>query len=150
MNTALDSKFLALSDATLREAGLSRSKSLYVRDLAAHFETGKLNPRQWRFLSDEALIERLVEVKGIGRWTAEMFLIFNALRADVWPIDDLGLRRALALHYNDGEPLPPDRMREIGLRWAPWRSVATWYLWRRDVPLAVPVAVKQRTPRGIR
>ena len=130
-------RVLAQDDATLRTAGLSRGKVTYVRDLAAHFASGRLDPRQWRRLGDEELIARLVEVKGIGRWTAEMFLIFHALRADVWPVDDLGLQRAVALHYNRGERLPLAELRAMGERWAPWRSVATWYLWRSLDPVPV-------------
>src|SRR4029079_13958417 len=84
----------------------------------------------WLSLDDETLIERLVDVKGIGRWTAEMFLIFHELRADVFPVDDIGLQKAVALHYRDGERMPVAELRELGARWAPYRSVATWYLWR--------------------
>lgn len=128
---------LAQDETALRAVGLSRSKAVYVRDLAAHFASGRLDPRQWHRLPDETLIERLVEVKGIGRWTAEMFLIFHALRADVWPVDDLGLQRAVALHYNGGERMLLADVRAIGERWAPWRSVATWYLWRSLDPVPV-------------
>ena len=124
--------------STLRRCGLSERKALYVRDLALHFVTGALDPRQWPALSDEALIERLVDVNGIGRWTAEMFLIFHELRPDVFPIADIGLQKAIALHYNAGEPLAVATMRELALTWQPYRSVATWYLWRSLDP--VPVA----------
>ena len=123
---------------TLRRCGLSERKALYVRDLARHFVTGALDPRQWPALSDEALIERLVDVNGIGRWTAEMFLIFHELRPDVFPVADIGLQKAIALHYNAGEPLAVATMRELALAWQPYRSVATWYLWRSLDP--VPVA----------
>ncbi len=83
------------------------------------------------------LIERLVDVKGIGRWTAEMFLIFHELRADVFPVDDIGLQKAIGKHYNDGERLDIAAMRELGATWQPWRSVATWYLWRSLDAIAV-------------
>jgi DNA-3-methyladenine glycosylase II len=121
----------------LRGCGLSQRKAEYLRDLALHFASGRLDPKKWNRLDDEALIAALVEVKGIGRWTAEMFLIFHELRADILPLDDIGLQRAIALHYNDGERLAPARMRTIAEAWQPWRSVATWYLWRSLDPIPV-------------
>jgi DNA-3-methyladenine glycosylase II len=83
------------------------------------------------------LIAALVEVKGIGRWTAEMFLIFHELRADVLPVGDIGLQRAIALHYNGGARPTPAAMRDLALAWQPYRSVATWYLWRSLDPVPV-------------
>ncbi len=124
--------------ATLRRAGLSERKAEYLRDLARHFTSGRLDPDEWPALDDETLIARLVDVKGIGRWTAEMFLIFHELRADVFPVDDIGLQKAIATHYNGGERLDAAAMRALGATWQPWRSVATWYLWRSLDP--VPVA----------
>ena len=121
----------------LRRVGLSARKGEYLRDLARHFESGALDPRDWPALADEDLIERLVDVKGIGRWTAEMFLIFHGLRPDIFPVDDLGLQRAIGLHFNGGERLAPAQMRALGERWKPWRSVATWYLWRSLDPIPV-------------
>ena len=117
--------------------GLSQRKCEYLADLAGHFVSGRLVPRQWRKMDDEALIAALVDVKGIGRWTAEMFLIFHELRADVLPVDDIGLQRAVALHYQRGERVDAAKMREIALPWQPWRSVATWYLWRSLDPVPV-------------
>lgn len=122
---------------TLRKVGLSQAKALYLRDLARHFVSGALDPREWPSLDDEALIARLVEVKGIGRWTAEMFLIFHELRPDVLPVDDIGLVKAVAMHYHEGERLTARELRAFGAQWAPWRSVATWYLWRSLDPIAV-------------
>jgi len=122
---------------TLRRVGLSERKALYVRDLARHFVSGTLDPAQWPALADEDLIERLSEVKGIGRWTAEMFLIFHELRPDVLPVDDIGLQKAVALHYHDGERMAPAALRAFGARWSPYRSVATWYLWRSLDPIPV-------------
>jgi DNA-3-methyladenine glycosylase II len=130
-------RVLALDDAAMRAIGLSRAKAAYLRDLAAHFESGKLAPRTWRRATDDALIERLVDVKGIGRWTAEMFLIFHELRPDVFPLGDIGLRRALATHYNDGEAMTVEAMHALGASWQPYRSVATWYLWRSLDPVPV-------------
>ena len=122
---------------TLRRVGLSERKALYLRDLARHFTSGALDPREWPALDDEALIERLVDVKGIGRWTAEMFLIFHELRPDILPVDDIGLQKAVAAHYRGGERMPPAELREFGARWSPYRSVATWYLWRSLDPIPV-------------
>ena len=122
---------------TLRRVGLSERKGEYVRDLARHFVTGKLDPATWPSLDDEALIAALVDVKGIGRWTAEMFLIFHELRTDVLPVDDIGLQKAIAVHYFDGTRPTVDAMRRIAAEWQPYRSVATWYLWRSLDPLPV-------------
>jgi DNA-3-methyladenine glycosylase II len=122
---------------TLRRCGLSARKAEYLRDLARHFATGALDPGDWPALDDEALIERLVDVKGIGRWTAEMFLIFHELRADVFPVDDIGVQKAIARHYNGDERMDTASMRGIALAWQPWRSVATWYLWRSLDPIPV-------------
>lgn len=121
---------VALSDASLRGCGFSGQKVAYVKDLAARFASGAIKPRRWPRMDDEAIIEELVEVKGIGRWTVEMFLIFHMKRPDVLPVDDLGLRRAMERQYNGGEALTKAEMREIGAPWAPYRSVGTWYLWR--------------------
>lgn len=123
--------------STLRRVGLSERKALYLRDLARHFTSGALDPREWPAQDDEALIERLTDVAGIGRWTAEMFLIFHELRPDIFPVADIGLQKAVALHYHDGERMTPGALREFGCRYAPWRSVATWYLWRSLDPIPV-------------
>jgi len=122
---------------SLRSCGLSRQKTLYLSDLAQRFESGALRVGEWNALDDETLIAQLTQVKGIGRWTAEMFLIFYLVRPDVLPLDDLGLQRAMKLHYNRGRPLTRTRMSRIADTWAPWRSVATWYLWRSLDPLPV-------------
>jgi DNA-3-methyladenine glycosylase II len=121
----------------LRGCGLSQRKAEYLSDLADHFASGRLDPKRWKKLDDEALIAALVDVKGIGRWTAEMFLMFHALRPDVLPVDDIGLQRAIADHYNGGERLPREAMFAVADAWRPWRSVATWYLWRSLDPVPV-------------
>ena len=121
--------------ARLRTCGLSGQKSAYLLDLAQRFSSGALDPSRWKALDDEALIAELTQVKGIGRWTAEMFLIFYMARPDVFPVDDVGLQRAMSLHYNAGRPMSKLKMARIGKAWAPWRSVATWYLWRSLDPL---------------
>ncbi|MDR1529717.1 MAG: DNA-3-methyladenine glycosylase 2 family protein [Burkholderiales bacterium] len=126
----------ATDDETLRMVGLSRQKAEYVRDLARHFAEGRLKPRSWKKLDDETLITALSSVKGIGRWSAEMFLIFHELRADVFPVADLGLQRALRLFYPE-QCDDVTSMRNIAENWRPYRSVATWYLWRSLDPLPV-------------
>ena len=134
----LDPRAVAAQELrALRVCGLSARKAEYLRDLSTHFTSGRLDPKSWKALDDEALIEALVAVKGIGRWTAEMFLIFHELRADVLPVDDIGLQRAIAVHYNRGERLTPAAMRELAQPWQPYRSVATWYLWRSLDPIPV-------------
>ncbi|HXX86419.1 MAG TPA: DNA-3-methyladenine glycosylase [Casimicrobiaceae bacterium] len=127
----------ATAPHALRACGLSQRKAEYLIDLAEHFASGRLDPKAWRKLDDEALIAALIDVKGIGRWTAEMFLMFHELRPDVLPVDDIGLQRALAIHYNEGEPLPREAMFAVADLWRPWRSVATWYLWRSLDPIPV-------------
>jgi DNA-3-methyladenine glycosylase II len=123
--------------SALRACGLSGQKASYLRDLARSFCDGTLDAARWDGLEDEALIAELTAVKGIGRWTAEMFLMFHLMRPDVLPLADLGLQRAMRIHYNRGRTLSAARMRRIGTTWAPWRSVATWYLWRSLDPIPV-------------
>lgn len=121
----------------LTACGLSRRKTEYLIDLAAHFDEGRIDPTRWSGFTDDEVVRELVQVRGIGRWTAEMFLIFNLMRPDVWPIDDIGLQKAVAVHYlNDQRPLPA-ALRSYGERFAPWRTVATWYLWRSLDPVVV-------------
>ena len=116
--------------AELRACGFSGQKVAYVKDLAQRFHAGEVKPRRWKAMEDEAIIEELVAVKGIGRWTAEMFLMFSLARPNVLPVDDLGLQRAMERSYNNGRALTKDRMRRIGSPWAPWCTVGTWYMWR--------------------
>lgn len=121
----------------LRACGLSDRKVEYICDLAAHFAEGRIHVHKWPQMDDEAIIAELTEVRGIGRWTAEMFLMFNLLRPDVFPLDDLGLQKGIRLAYSRGRKIPLGRMRKLGETWRPWRSVATWYLWRSLDPLPV-------------
>ena len=125
---------LSLGPVKLRSCGLSERKAEYVSDLATRFEDGTLRRTSWRRMDDEAIIDELSKVRGIGRWTAEMFLIFNLQRPDVLPVDDLGLRKAMQQHYFRGRIPTAARMREKAKAWQPWRSVATWYLWRSLEP----------------
>jgi DNA-3-methyladenine glycosylase II len=127
----------ALTASSLREAGLSLRKAEYLLDLAHHFNSGAVHVQQWRQMDDEAIIEELVAIRGIGRWTAEMFLIFHLMRPNVLPLDDLGLLKGISLSYFSGEPVSRAEAREVGDAWAPYRSVATWYIWRSLDPLPV-------------
>jgi DNA-3-methyladenine glycosylase II len=122
---------------SLVACGLSRRKAEYLAGLARHFVDGSLDVSAWHGMDDEAVIAELVQVRGIGRWTAEMFLMFNLLRPDVLPLDDLGLQRAICLNYFRGRRVSPRTMRRVASAWAPWRSVATWYLWRSLDPIPV-------------
>ncbi len=128
---------LALDMPTLRSAGLSARKAEYLGDLARHFDAGQVHVAQWQQMDDEAIIEELVAIRGIGRWTAEMFLIFHLMRPNVMPLDDVGLIKGISLSYFSGEPVSRAEAREVGEAWAPYRSVATWYLWRSLDPLPV-------------
>ena len=128
---------LALDTPTMRSAGLSARKVEYLSDLAQHFESGTVHVRQWQQMDDEAIIEELIAIRGIGRWTAEMFLIFHLMRPNVLPLDDLGLLKGISLNYFSGEPVSRAEAREVGDAWAPFRSVATWYIWRSLDPLPV-------------
>lgn len=126
---------LALQATAMREAGLSARKVEYLRDLAEQFGNGSVNTKAWSGMDDEAIISQLVNIRGIGRWTAEMFLIFHLMRPDVLPLDDLGLLKGISNSYFSGEPVSRAEAREVGDAWAPYRSVATWYLWRSLDPL---------------
>jgi DNA-3-methyladenine glycosylase II len=122
--------FAARSDDELRAAGLSRQKIGYLRDLCEKVDSRKLDLEAVDALSDEDVIATLVTVKGIGRWSAEMFLIFRLLRPDVLPVGDLGIVTAVQRAYRLRKRPTPDRLRKIGEAWRPYRSVASWYLWR--------------------
>ncbi len=128
---------LALDAPAMRGAGLSARKAEYLRDLAKHFADGQVHVHQWQQMDDEAIIDELVAIRGIGRWTAEMFLIFHLMRPNVLPLDDIGLLRGISVNYFSGEPVSRAEAREVGDAWAPYRSVATWYIWRSLDPLPV-------------
>jgi DNA-3-methyladenine glycosylase II len=128
---------LALSAEELRAAGLSGRKVEYIRDLADHFHSGRLHASQWKDMDDESVIRELSDIRGIGRWTAEMFLIFNLVRPNILPLDDIGLIKAISLNYFSGEPVSRHEAREVAANWAPWRTVATWYMWRSIDPIPV-------------
>ena len=128
---------LAVTPDALRSAGNSRQKIAYMQDLAAHFADGRIKPRRWHSMAEDDVIGELVEVKGIGRWTAEMFLIFYLMRPNVFPVDDIGLIRAIERHFHDGDRLTKAEVLAYAERWAPWNTVATWYLWRSLDPIPV-------------
>jgi DNA-3-methyladenine glycosylase II len=121
---------LPLDDAALRAVGLSRQKISYLRDLSQKVLDGSLQPAMLGDLPDEAVIEALTRVKGVGRWTAEMILIFRLLRPDVLPVGDLGIVKAIQRAYGLRKTPDAKRMLKIAEPWRPYRSVASWYLWR--------------------
>ncbi len=128
----------ALDDAALRAVGLSGQKVSYLRDLSARIIDGRLNLDELEMLPDEQVIERLIAVKGFGRWTAEMFLMFRLHRPDILPIGDLGIQNAIQRLYKLRKRPNPKRMTQLGENWKPYRSVASWYLWQtlRNEPLS--------------
>jgi len=130
-------KVLLKQRPVLRACGLSDRKTEYIADLAQHFADGAIHVHRWPEMSDEQIIAELVKVRGIGRWTAEMFLMFNLLRPDIFPLDDLGLQKGIRVAYYSNRKVALSTMRKLGERWRPWRSVATWYLWRSLDPLPV-------------
>jgi DNA-3-methyladenine glycosylase II len=145
---------LAATDAKLRSVGLSNAKTVYAKDLATRIANGELHLSKVSRLDDDAIVDELTRVKGIGRWTAEMFLLFKLGRPDVWPIDDLGIRNAVKNQY--GVEPTKETMLEIAEPWRPWRSVASWYLWR-SLALTAPSlgntgkkkgSLPKRRPRG--
>ncbi|VVE17496.1 Fe-S cluster assembly protein HesB [Pandoraea commovens] len=131
------SQFIKAGHDALAGCGLSRRKAEYILDLATHFKSGVLHVDAWASMDDEAVIAELTGIRGIGRWTAEMFLMFNLLRPDVLPLDDVGLINAISVNYFSGEPVTRSEAREVAANWEPWRSVATWYMWRSLEPVPV-------------
>ena len=121
----------------MRAAGLSARKVEYLVDLAIHFDAGTVHVKDWQSMDDEAIIAELVAIRGIGRWTAEMFLIFYLMRPNVLPLDDVGLISGISQNYFSGESVSRSDAREVAAAWAPYCSVATWYIWRSLDPLPV-------------
>lgn len=117
--------------------GLSKRKTEYILDLADHFKNKRVRHDEWIDMDDEAVIAELIQIRGIGRWTAEMFLIFNLLRPNILPLDDVGLLAGISHNYFSGEPVSRSDAREVAANWEPWRTVATWYLWRSLEPVPV-------------
>jgi DNA-3-methyladenine glycosylase II len=131
------SAVLKLKVDDMRAAGLSARKIEYIVDLALHFDSGALHVKGWDAMDDESIITELVAIRGIGRWTAEMFLIFHMMRPNVLPLDDIGLINGISHNYFSGEAVSRSEIREVAAPWAPYCSVATWYLWRSLDPLPV-------------
>ena len=123
--------------STLKSVGLSRQKVSYLKNLASAFIEKKIKVSMWNKMNDEQIVQDLTQIKGIGRWTAEMFLIFNLCRADIFPLDDIGMVRALCKLYKIQYPTNRESIIKIGEKWRPYRSVATWYLWRSLDPIPV-------------
>jgi DNA-3-methyladenine glycosylase II len=128
---------LKLKVDDMRAAGLSARKVEYLVDLSLHFDGGLLSTQKWASMGDEEIITELVAIRGIGRWTAEMFLIFYLMRPNVLPLDDVGLINGISRNYFSGEAVSRSEAREVAAAWAPFCSVATWYIWRSLDPLPV-------------
>ena len=121
----------------MRAAGLSARKVEYLVDLSLHFTDGSLEVGAWDAMDDEAIIAQLIAIRGIGRWTAEMFLIFHLLRPNVLPLDDVGLINGISKNYFSGDSVSRSDAREVAGAWTPFCSVATWYIWRSLDPMPV-------------
>jgi DNA-3-methyladenine glycosylase II len=128
---------LKLKVDDMRQAGLSARKIEYLVDLALHFDSQAIQVEAWRAMPDEDIIAELVGIRGIGRWTAEMFLIFHLMRPNVLPLDDVGLITGISKNYFSGDPVSRSEAREVAAAWIPYCSVATWYIWRSLDPLPV-------------
>ncbi|MDD2926269.1 DNA-3-methyladenine glycosylase 2 family protein [Rhodoferax sp.] len=128
---------LRLKIDDMRAAGLSARKVEYLVDLALHFDNGVVHVDAWTGMDDEAIIDELVAIRGIGRWTAEMFLIFHLMRPNVLPLDDVGLINGISRCYFSGDVVSRSDAREVAQAWSPYRTVATWYIWRSLDPLPV-------------
>jgi DNA-3-methyladenine glycosylase II len=129
--SVFDPKILArCSPEALRKVGVSKQKGGYVLDLSAKVHSGEVDLKSIHRLDDEQAIEELTKVKGIGRWTAQMFLMFSLGRLDVFPVDDLGIKNAIKKEYGFREPPERDEMEELAKAWRPYATVASWYLWR--------------------
>lgn len=121
---------LTLSNEQLRTIGASSQKSKYLKDLSEKFLEEQIIPAQLSKMTDEEVIENLTQVKGIGRWTAEMFLIFSLGRSNILPVDDLGFRRAIEVNYKIHKPVSDKKILALSKNWEPYRTIATWYLWK--------------------
>ena len=131
------SNVLKLKVDDMRAAGLSARKVEYLVDLALHFDSGAIEVGAWEAMEDETIITELVGIRGIGRWTAEMFLIFHLMRPNVLPLDDVGLITGISKNYFSGDSVSRSDAREVAGAWTPYCSVATWYIWRSLDPLPV-------------
>ena len=123
--------------STLKSVGLSRQKVKYLKNLANAFIEKKIKINLWDKMNDEEIVQDLIQIKGIGRWTVEMFMIFNLCRSDIFPLDDIGMIKGLCKLYKISYPTEREKIIKIGKKWKPYRSVATWYLWRSLDPIPV-------------
>ena len=130
-------QILKLRIDDMRAAGLSARKVEYIVDLALHFDSGLVHVEAWTDMDDEAIIAELIAIRGIGRWTAEMFLIFHLMHPNVLPLDDVGLINGISKCYFSGDVVSRSDAREVALAWVPYRTVATWYIWRSLDPVPV-------------
>ncbi len=128
---------LKLKVDDMRAAGLSARKVEYLVDLALNFDNGALHVKSWESMSDDEIVAELIAIRGIGRWTAEMFLIFHLMRPNVLPLDDVGLITGISHNYFSGDVVSRSDAREVGAAWAPYCTVATWYIWRSLDPVQV-------------
>ncbi len=136
-NNITPKKVIKLHYMSLKSCGLSHQKITYLKCLSNAFIDKTLDPNKWIKLEDEEIISQLTKIKGIGRWTAEMYLIFNLCRPDIFPIKDIGVIRGICKCYNLKYPISEHRVIRLSKKWKPWRSVATWYLWRSLDPIPV-------------
>jgi DNA-3-methyladenine glycosylase II len=128
---------LTLKVDDMQAAGLSARKIEYLVDLALHFDSGAIHADSWARMTDDEIISELIGIRGIGRWTAEMFLIFHLMRPNILPLDDVGLINGISRNYFSGDPVSRSDAREVAAAWDPFCSVATWYIWRSLDPLPV-------------
>jgi DNA-3-methyladenine glycosylase II len=128
---------LGLKVDDMRQAGLSARKVEYLQDLSKRFAESSLSLALWPQMTDEEIIKELVSIRGVGRWTAEMFLIFHLMRPNVLPLDDVGLTNGISQAYYSGEPVSRSEVRELAASWSPYATVATWYIWRSLDPVPV-------------
>ena len=128
---------LKTHSSTLKSVGLSRQKVKYLKNLANAFIEKKIKINLWDKMNDEEIVQDLIQIKGIGRWTVEMFMIFNLCRSDIFPLDDIGMIKGLCKLYEIPYPANREIIINIGKKWKPYRSVATWYLWRSLDPIPV-------------
>ena len=131
------SEFMKSHFMTLKSCGLSRQKISYLKSLAKAFYYNEIDVKNWPLLDDQEIINDLTSIKGIGVWTAQMFLIFNLCRPDIFPADDLGLIKGICNCYKLKYPISKDHAVRLSNKWKPWRSVATWYFWRSLDPIPV-------------
>ena len=132
-NSINEKNLLKLNTEELRETGLSKTKSSYILNVV----DANLSEKKWENMSDEEVTEELCKIKGIGPWTADMFLIFRLGRTNILPLGDIGLVNAINLHYNDKEKLSKEELAKFKGKWSPWSSIATWYMWRSLDPVPV-------------